>query len=499
MHVTAVCNRCLFAGFEMVMIHGGHGQLINQFLSPVSNFRKDKYGGSLENRARFAIELLTAIRKKVGNKLVIEYRISADELIPEGMHEDETIEFIKMIEDKIDIIHASLGGVGDRKYTPYMSQPTYFPHQFNVHRAEKIKKAVKIPVTCVGSIISLEMADKIVAEGKADIVAMGRAQIADHDLVNKSVRGEASDVRPCLRCGTCGTRASDFFPVRCAVNPVAGRETIYNEIKPAKKEKKVVVVGGGPAGMEAAQIASSRGHKVVLVEKGKQLGGALLAAAAPDFKPDMKRFVEWQKRKIQNSPVEIKLSAEVTANSVKALSPDVVIIAAGAEPLLPGIPGINNDNVVTATDFELGKAKTGKRVVVAGAGLTGCETGLHIAHEGKQVTIIDMLKESEIAMDTNLPNRITIMDLLEKSGAKLMTEVTLVEINKDGVVVVDRDAKKITIPADTVVWSLGVTPRSDVIKEMKKVAPEVYVVGDCRKPRNLMAAIHDGFNTAVEI
>ncbi len=213
--------RCMMAGFEMVMLHGGHGQLLSQFVSPYSNKRTDNYGGSLENRARFVMEVLTAVRRKVGNRLALEYRISADELVPGGMHEEETIEFIKMIQDKIDLINVSLGGmIAEPKYIAYMAQPYYFPHAYNVHRAEKIKKAVQIPVTCVGSIMDLEMADKIIAEGKADIVAMGRAHIADPEIVNKTYRGEIDDIRPCLRCNVCGERPKDFFPVRCAVNPV---------------------------------------------------------------------------------------------------------------------------------------------------------------------------------------------------------------------------------------------------------------------------------------
>ena len=496
---VAACNRCLLAGFEMIMIHGGHGQLLAQFASPLSNKRIDKYGGKLENRARFAVELLTAIRKKIGNKLAIEYRISADELSPEGMHLEETIEFIKIIEDKIDLVHASLGGVADRKYTAYMSQPTYFPHEFNVHRAEAIKKAIKKPVTCVGSIINLAMADRIIAEGKADIVAMARANMADHDMVNKSRRGEEKDIRPCLRCGTCGTRASDFLPVRCAVNPVAGREAEYKEIPPAPIKKKVVIVGGGPAGMQAALTAVSRGHSVTLFEKEKKLGGSLPAAAAPEFKPDMKRYLEWIISQVEKSGVTLKLGNKATSEAVKSLNPDVVIIAAGARPIIPDIPGIKKSSVVTAADTDLGLAKTGKAVVVAGAGLTGCETALHLARKGSKVILIDIIPEAEFAKDTNLPTKIALMDLIEQAGVKIMSEVKLTEVADNGVVVTNKAGKKLQIAADTVVLALGVAPVSKIADELKSAAPEFYVIGDCANPRNIMAAVHDGFNTAVEI
>jgi 2,4-dienoyl-CoA reductase-like NADH-dependent reductase (Old Yellow Enzyme family)/thioredoxin reductase len=492
------CYRCLTAGFEMVMIHGAHGQLPAQFASPYINKRTDKYGGSIENRARFAVEMLTAIRKKVGDKLVIEYRISADELVNEGLHVEQTIEFIKIIQDKVDLIHTSLGGL-TLKHIPYMSQPTYLPYAFNAERAEKIRKAIKVPVTCVGSIIDLEIADRVIAEGKADIVAMGRANIADPQLISKTYRGITREIRPCLRCGVCGGRPAEMLQVRCAVNPVTGREVEYKNLVSAKIEKNVVIVGGGPAGMEAAEISLTRGHKVTLLEKDKVLGGALRAAAAPEFKPDMKKYLDWAIRRTLNPAINIHLSARVTQDYIKSLKPDVLIIAVGAEPFIPDIPGIKNANVVTASDVHLGKAKTGDNVVVAGAGLTGCETALHLAKEGKKVTIIDMISEADIAKDTSMATRALLLEWLHSNNVKLVTEVKLTEIKDNGVIVADSNQNKIEIPADTVVLSLGVVSRSKEVQKLRELAPEVFVVGDCLKPRNLMASIHDAFNIAAEI
>jgi 2,4-dienoyl-CoA reductase-like NADH-dependent reductase (Old Yellow Enzyme family)/thioredoxin reductase len=497
---ASAAYRCMMAGFKMVTIHGGHGQLLSQFVSPYSNKRTDSYGGSLENRARFVVELLTAVRKKVGDRLALEYRISADELVPGGMHEEETIEFITMIQDKIDLINVSVGGmIAEPKYITHMAQPYYFPHAYNVHRAEKIKKAVHIPVTCVGSIIDLEMADKIIAEGKADIVAMGRAHIADPAIVNKTYRGETDDIRPCLRCNVCGERPKDSLPVRCAVNPVIGREVEYRYIRLPEKKKKVVIVGGGPAGMEAAILASSRGHQVTLYEKGKELGGALRIAASPSFKADMKRYLEWMIRKTQKSPVKVTLSTEATADSIKAAKPDVLIVAVGAEPLIPDIPGIKKPHVVWAGDVDTGRAKTGERVVVAGAGLTGCETALHLAQQGKKVTVIDMIGEMEIAKDTTFVNKITLMELLHQHGVEFKTEVKLEEITDKGALVTDKKGNRLEIPADTVVLSLGVKPLSETVRALQGLAREVYVVGDCLSPRNLMAAVHDAFHVAAEL
>lgn len=493
------CYRCQKAGFEMVMLHGGHGHLLSQFVSPSANRRTDSYGGSLANRAKFVIEVLTAIRKKVGDNLALEYRISGDELIPEGMHEEETIEFIKMIENKIDLIHVSIGVITAPKYGVYTIQPTYLPHAFNVDRAEKIKKSVHIPVTCVGSISDLEMADKIIAEGKADIIAMGRAHVADPEIVNKTYRSELEDIRPCLRCNICGSRPSYFFPVRCTVNPIAGREVEYKYIWSAEKKKKVVIVGGGPAGMEAAQVASSRGHQVTLYEKEEELGGSLRYAAALPFKADMKKYLEWMIMKTQQAPVEIKLSTIATVDLIKAAKTDVLIVAAGAEPFIPDIYGMKKNNVVWAGDVDIGKAKIGQTVVIAGAGLTGCETALYLAQQGKKAIIIDMISETEIAKEASFTSALVLLELLNQHGVEIRTEVKLEEITDKGVAVIDKTWKRYEVGADTIVLSLGVKPRSETANAFQGLAREFYVIGDCANPRNLMGAIHDAFNIAVEI
>jgi 2,4-dienoyl-CoA reductase-like NADH-dependent reductase (Old Yellow Enzyme family)/thioredoxin reductase len=494
-------QRCLTAGMDMIMVHIAHGHLIGQFLSPKSNLRTDAYGGSFKNRARFPVEILESIRDKVGDRLAIEYRISGDELAPDGLTLEAQLEFAGMIQDKIDLIHVSAGKLYEEKTIPRIFQPMYLPRGVNVYLAERFKKELKIPVTTVGS-LNLEMAEQIIAENKADMVAMARSLIADPDAVNKAKKGKEDTIRPCVRCNTCiDLSHRTLLAVHCAVNPLAGREAEFLNLPLPSKKKKVVVVGGGPAGMEAARRAADRGHEVVLFEKDAKLGGSLLMASAAPFKADMKAYLDWAVRTTMNTPrLTVKLSTEATPEKIKAENPDALIVAVGSSPLIPEMDGIYRKNVVWAGEVELGRVKVGERVLVAGAGMTGSETALHLAMQGKKVTLIDMLPLEQIDAEYPFVNIISLRGMLKELEVDIRTELKLEAITDTGAVVTDKNRNKVEISCDNVVLALGVRPRTEVVQIFENLAPEVYMAGDCNKERgNLYSATLQGFFAAMEI
>jgi 2,4-dienoyl-CoA reductase-like NADH-dependent reductase (Old Yellow Enzyme family)/thioredoxin reductase len=494
-------DRCMHAGMDMIMVHGGHGHLVGQFFSPLTNQRSDQYGGSISNRARFANELLESIRAKVGQRMAIEYRLSGDELVPGAPSVEEPIEFVKSIEDKIDLIHVSAGNFYTPETAQRMIQPLYIPRGVNVYLAERFKRELQIPITTVGS-INMDMAEEILAANKADVVAMIRTVIADPECVEKARHGKGEEIRPCLRCDTCLTRSRSYLlPTRCAVNPVAGREAEFMSWPAPARKKKVVVVGGGPGGMEAARTAAARGHEVVLFEKAPELGGALEMAAAPPFKEDIKKYLHWARSMTMNMPrLEVRLSTPADADTVLAEKADAMVIAVGAEPVIPTIPGIERKTVIWAGDVDAGKATLGDTVLVVGAGMTGCETALHLAQEGKKVTVIDMLPLDETAQDSSIYNLMVLRNLLERLNVALKGEMRLTEVTETGAKVKDKDGRELIIACDTVVLSVGVRPRYDVVNELQGAAPDVYVIGDCRRERsNIFHAVTDGFNAATNI
>ncbi|HLA81523.1 MAG TPA: FAD-dependent oxidoreductase, partial [Thermoleophilia bacterium] len=485
------------AGFDMVLLHGGHGWLLAQFTSPRTNKRTDEYGGSLENRARFPVRVLTRIRDLCGPDFAIEYRFSADELIPDGLSQDEGLRFAQHIEPWVDCFHASCGTMSEMGLIPYVHPAYFLPQGKNVHYAAALKKVVEKPVTAVGAIVDFALATKIVSDGLADMVAMARPLIADPCLPEKSIQGCEDEVVPCIRCNECLSRVARFIPVRCATNPRSGIETELSTVRPATAAWKVVVVGGGPAGMQAAATAAERGHHVVLFEKAARLGGNLYFASRPDFKDEMKRFQDYLLRRVTTLRIDIRLGVAADRWLVEREGADVVVVAAGAEPARPDIPGIGGSSVAWAGDVFADLVEVGERVVIAGGGGIGCECALHLARRGREVVVAEMLDEA--ALDFNFINRGLLLDLLAQAGVEIRTGARVIAVSDEGITVDEVTGGRTEIAADTVVLALGMTPRSATVDALKGCAPRVIAVGDCVKPRLLIDAIREGFHAVAEL
>jgi len=476
------------AGFDGIEIHGAHGYLISEFMSPYSNKRTDEYGGHLLNRMRFPLKIVADIRAKCGKDFGVGFRISCDEFVPGGRTIEDTKAMAVFLEDAgIDVLHVSAGVYASAdKIVPASSTP----HGWLAGYAEEVKKAVRVPVITVGRINDPFVAESILASGKADFVAMGRASLADPEFPEKAKAALFDEIRPCIACneGCIGILFTDQ-PIKCVLNPTLGREAEW-VIRPAKKAKKVVVIGGGPAGMEAAATAAKAGHKVSLLEREGRLGGLFYLASVPPNKGEIGNFVEYQIKQLEKFKVKVTLNANVTSELIDSEKPDVVINATGGIPATPDIPGIAKPNVVNAYDVLAGKVFVGAKAVVIGGGMVGAETANHLANHGKSVTLVEMLPD--IATEIQNINRSALLQDLEKGKVRILVETTVKEVLTDGVLVI-KGCDTESIGADTVVAASGSRPDGGLEAKLAGKPYKVVSIGDAVKVGKVIDAIEAGF------
>ena len=489
-------GRAKAAGFGMVLIHAGHGWLLQQFMSPRTNHRTDEFGGSFENRMRFTLMVIEKGRAAVGAGFPIEFRMSGAEFTEGGYGLNYGIKIAQAVDGLVDLIHVS-AGVHDNTATFTITHPTMFrEHGCNVYLAAEIKRAVKTPVAAIGALSDPDMLEDIIASGAADVVEMGRQLMADPFLPRKIEEGREKDITRCIRCFACMQQLKCGSSMRCAVNPRIGREELQ-EAPAASKPKTVLVAGGGPAGMSAALEASRRGHKVIIFEKTGALGGETRFEEHVDFKKDMYRLGQTFARRIEESDVEVRLGCALTPEIAEEIKPDAIISAVGASPLKLNIPGADGANVRCITDLLGREPDIAESVVIIGGGLVGMETAIHFAIDGRTVRVIEMLPEA--AGDAAWPHRFHIMELAEKYGIEIHTGYTAKEITDEGVIAEDSEGNERLIEGRTVFMAAGLKAEREASDALRGCAPVFREVGDVVRPAQLFEAISGGYFAGREI
>jgi 2,4-dienoyl-CoA reductase (NADPH2) len=515
-------RRAKDSGFDAVEILGSAGYLISQFLSPVTNRRDDKYGGSLENRMRFGLEVSEKVRQAVGPAYPIIMRLAGNEFMEGGNTNEEAKAFASELE-KVGVDLFNVTGGWHETRVPQLTM--FVPRKSFVYLAQGIKSAVSVPVLSSNRINDPFIAEEIIRNGQADLVTMARGLLADPDLLAKARNGKSDQIYHCVACNQgCFDAVFQNRPVTCLVNPRAGKEA-ETEITPAAHVKKVLVIGGGPAGMKAACTTAERGHQVTLAERENELGGQLLLNR---HIPGRKEMVTAATDLINNLwalNVKVLLGKEADRELVREMKPDVVILATGASPVLPPIPGIETQDVVRAWDVLSGKVHVGEKVVIVGGNAVGLETALYLADQGtlppevlhflvankaeswetleglvnrgdKHVTVVEMMKRA--GEDIGSSTRWTVTMELRRLGVNVLTGATAVGIRPEGVEI-EKGEKRHLLPADSVVIAAGAEPENVLVEEMVDLAPEIYTIGDAKAPRNALEAIKEGFFTGLKI
>ena len=478
------------AGFDGVSLHMAHGTLMTSFISPLLNQRGDEFGGSLENRMRYPMGVVSRIKEVCGSDFPVDVRFSADEFKEGGVTTKDSPLIAQMfVKAGVDSINVS-----SAFYDNLHKSNDIMRNQEGWKRYiwQAVKRGLNVPTIACGGLRHPDFCEKVLAEGDADFVGLGRSFLADPEWPMKAAEGRLEDIRHCISCMVCLQHVFVTGANRCAINPDWGRGQDFTEIKPATMAKKVMVIGAGPGGMETAKIAALRGHDVTLYDKEKQMGGQLVFAAKPPGKDKLLWIRDYEETQLKKLKVKVELDIEVTPEFVTSEKPDVVIIATGAEPAIPDIPGVKNKNAVRAIDVLGGKVELkNQSVVIAGGGMIGTEVGEYLLDRGNKVTLVEMLPT--IAADMEPLNRMGLMEALEGRDITMMTNKEVKEINEKSVIVTDkRTGEEQSIEGDTVVVALGSKSVSSLAEELAGKVPELYTVGDCNEPRRLEQAIYEG-------
>lgn len=485
----------MLAGADAIELHGHEGYLIDQFMTALWNQREDKYGGpTLRHRMTFPLEIIDSINQATGGKLPIIFRVGIEHRIPGGRTRDEGLELLRIVE-KAGVAAVDVdAGCYDNWYWPH--PPVYQPPACMLEIAELAKATVKnIPVMCVGKMNYPQVAEAALEDGKADYVIIGRGLLADPYWPQKAQHGRDEEIVPCIGCHEGCLGRTRRMSLSCAVNPACGDERAL-ALKPAATRKKVVVVGGGPAGMEAARVCRLRGHEVVLLEQATQLGGLLIPASMPEFKRDLWLLNNYFQRQMEKLGVEVVLGTKASMDDILALNPDAVFLATGGKAWLPPVPGLDSPKVQKAVDVFMAADLAGSKCVIIGGGFVGCELAVHLARLGRQVSVVEQLPDVLENIRSVHPNREMLLAMLQQSGVKLLTGAALQEISASGVIIQPTSQEAKALAADTVIMATGFKAHCEMFDALHGKVDQLFRIGDCLKPGKILDAVWDGYGRA---
>ena len=483
--VGSYCKDLKEFGFDTILLHFGHDSLCSQFLSPYFNRRDDEYGGSFENRSRFPKEALIRIREYLGPDFPLQLRVSRELMVPESYQPEEMLSFIKSIENYVDMVNVSTGmDTYGGTYNRYIGNihsttPSLFPHMYSLDFAEKVKKECNVLVSIVGGVMDPDEAEEALREEKIDAVMLGRQLVADPFWPNKAKNGQSEDIVPCIRCNNCFHFTTEHKNVVCSVNPRFRRENrVPLKLKPSDETKKVVVIGGGPAGLKTALTASDRGHDVILLEKTDKLGGKINSSDYDARKIDLRRYRDYLLAQIEKSSVDVRMNTEATPEQVRSLTPDAVVVAVGAESITPNIKGIRSGNVFNVMDIYEKQVKVAGKVVIIGGGTVGCELALEIADKVEKVTIVEM--GSKLAINGNITYRLALDYFMKQyKNIDVMMNSQCVEISQGSISILDKNKGSKTLQTDMVITATGFRPNRELVESFYGIVPDTHIVGDC--------------------